>query len=262
MNETTFPEGTKMRNPGFSGGILTNASQTSAWLMLFSRTFLFAGFQALIALIYLLLGYASPWQESTAWWLVTATLTNLCCIFLLTILFRKDKQSYWDLFRFRRDTWKKDLLTVLGTMLIIGPLGFLPNVLLGNWLFGSQEALSKLFILPLPLWAILPAVVLMPVSIALAELPTYFAFVQPRLETRLGRWVSVILTGLMLSVQHITLPLIFNGRFILFRLLVFLPFAMLMAFLLRWRRHLLPYYVIMHGLMDLSVVVMTLLASL
>jgi len=59
-----------------------------------------------------------------------------------------------------------------------------------------------------------------------------------------------LITGLMLVFQHVTLPLLLDARFILRRLLMFMPFALLMAVVLRWRPQLLPYLVVVHMLMD------------
>ena len=84
------------------------------WLMLMARTILFAAWQGIIALLYFIFGSAMPWQASTAWWTVTATLTNLVCIYLLIKLFRMENLRYRDLFQFNRETVKKDLLCCLG----------------------------------------------------------------------------------------------------------------------------------------------------
>jgi hypothetical protein len=78
------------------------------------------------------------------------------------------------------------------------------------------------------------ATLLFPATIALAELPTYFAYDMPRLEVIIGRWSEVVLAGLALAAQHMTLPLIFDGRFLVWRLGMFLPFALLVAIVLRW----------------------------
>lgn len=55
-----------------------------------------------------------------------------------------------------------------------------------------------------------------------------------------------------LAVQHGTLPLIFDGRFIAWRVLMYLPFALSVGLLLRWRPQLLPYPVVVHGLLDMA----------
>jgi membrane protease YdiL (CAAX protease family) len=73
---------------------------------------------------------------------------------------------------------------------------------------------------------------------------------------------AVLITGLMLAFQHVTLPLVFDARFMLWRLLMFVPFGLLVAVMLRWRPQLLPYMVVVHMLMDVSVFWFVLDASL
>lgn len=232
------------------------------WLMLMARTILFAAWQGVIALLYFIFGSATPWQASTAWWTVTATLTNLVCIYLLIKLFKMENLRYRDLFKFNRETVKIDLLWLLGLLVLSGPAAMLPNYFAAQWLFGDSEAVLPLLFQPLPLWAILPTLLFFPLTIALAEIPTYFGYVMPRLEKQVEAWPAVLLSALALAFQHGTLPLIFDVRFILWRLLMFIPFALLLALALHWRPRLLPYMVIVHGLLDFSAAWMVYTASI
>ena len=69
-----------------------------------------------------------------------------------------------------------------------------------------------------------------PVSVALTELPLYFGYVQPRLGVRTGSAVAAVLVpALFLSLQHATLPLIFDPAFIGWRGSMFLGFALVLA---------------------------------
>ena len=232
------------------------------WLMLVARIVLFAAWQGVIALLYVLSGSTAAWEASAAWWTVTATLTNLVCIYLLVKLFKMEGLRYRDLFRFQRETVKTDLLWVLGLLILSIPAATLPNYFAAQWLFGDSQAVVPLFFRALPLWAILPTLVLFPLTIALAEIPTYFGYVMPRLEKQVGTWLAVLLSALALAAQHVTLPLVFDVRFILWRLLMFIPFALLLAIALRWRPRLMPYMVIVHGLLDLSAAWMVYTASI
>ena len=232
------------------------------WIMLFARTLLFLGWQAVIALVYWLLGSSSAWTAAAAWWPLTATLTNIVCLFLLSKLFQREGRRYRDLLSVKRDTIKKDLLVLFGILIIAGPISFLPNALSAQWLFGTSEAPLALFAQPLPLIGVVVLLVAFPISNGLAELPTYFGYVQPRLAPQIGRVAAVLIAGLMLAFQHVTLPLLFDARFILWRLLMLVPFALLVAVVLRWRPQLLPYLVVVHMLMDASVMWFVLTASL
>ena len=64
-------------------------------------------------------------------------------------------------------------------------------------------------------------------------------------------WLALVLASLGLSAQHMTLPLILDSRFILWRALMFLPFAVYLALLLKFRPRLLPYLMVSHFLIDL-----------
>jgi hypothetical protein len=89
-----------------------------------------------------------------------------------------------------------------------------------------------------------------PVSIAFAELATYFGYIMPRLETKLkSKILTVLIPAFFLSIQHCTLPLVFEIKFILYRGLVFLPFAFIIGISVFKKPSLLIYFVVFHGLM-------------
>ncbi len=227
------------------------------WLMLPARLVLFAFWQMVFAMVLVLLGSSHAWVAAAAWWPVTAVLANLVCIWLLIVLYKQEGARFWDVFRLQRQTMKKDFFILLGALILAGPIAFLPNVLTATWLFGTQQAALDMFLQPLPVWGLIFAAILFPITIALAELPTYFAYCMPRLEAQTGRrWLAVLLASLFLAGQHATLPLLFDGRFILWRLLMFIPFALFVGLLLRWRPQLLPYLAVVHGLLDMATVLM------
>ncbi|KPL73176.1 hypothetical protein ADM99_02730 [Leptolinea tardivitalis] len=81
----------------------------------------------------------------------------------------------------------------------------------------------------LPAWG-LTLGFLFPLTIAFAEIPFYFSYLMPRLQAATGQKLLItILCGLMLVAQHITLPLILDGRFILWRLVMYLPFDLFLG---------------------------------
>jgi hypothetical protein len=224
---------------------------------LFYRLVGFAAFQFLIAGILAVAGNAQPWAASAAWWPITAALTSLAGLFFLIWLFRREGARFFDLYRFERQSWRTDALLTLGVLVLSGPVSYLPGPLVGNWLWGDVALAYNLFFSPLPLWALIISLVAFPLLIALTELPTYFGYIMPRLEALTGnRWLAVLVPVLVLAAQHATLPLIMDWRFILWRALMFLPFALLVGGVLSWRPRLLPYFLIAHGLMDLMTVVM------
>ncbi len=232
--------------------------------MLLHRFVLFFAWQALIAGLYLVAGDPSPWSASVAWWPVTITLTNVVSFLLQRRLAAREGLSWSELIGadFRREHLGGDLLALLGVLLLCLPVAMIPNDGLAELLLGSPEAARELFIRPLPAGVALVSLLLFPVTQGLAELPTYFAYAMPRLE---ARWSSpgraMLAAAFWLGAQHVTVPFIPDLRFVLWRLGMFLPFALLLGWVLQRRPRLLPYLMGIHVLLDLPLAVMVWQAS-
>lgn len=228
-----------------------------SWFMLVLRLVLFTGIQGAFALVFFLFGKSDSWNESANWWPVIVVLTNLVCLYFLVRFFKEEGSSYWSLFQIRKENVGKDLLVLLGFLVIAAPISYLPNVLLAKWLFGDANATLELFIRPLPYWVVYFSLVFFPLTQGLVEIPTYMLYVMPRFEKAgYKRWLVILLPAFFLSIQHIAVPLLFNGRFIIWRLLMYLPFAILVALLMRWRPRFLPYIAFTHVLMDAATAMM------
>lgn len=229
------------------------------WLMLISRSALFIFFQGLIALFFAATGTTSAWDESARWWTFMTFLTNFVSIYLLVRLFNAEGKRFFDLFRFSRETWKKDLLWFLLLSIIAMPIVALPREPLAAAIFGDAMVATNMLFRPLPTWAFVLSF-LFPLTIAFAELPTYFGYIMPRLEVQLKNgWVAWLITSFFLAAQHMFLPLIFNGGYLLWRFGMFLPFALFTGLVIKFRPALLPYFVIVHALLDVSTVLVYLM---
>jgi hypothetical protein len=222
-------------------------------LVFISRLLLFAFFQGLLALLF------RSWKESEKYWLVTATLTNAVSIFALARLFKQEGLRYLSIFQLPKAGRKKDLLITAGLSLLSIPLVLLPSLLLSRLFWGNTLHYEQVLFQPVSLYLTYALIVLFPVTIALAELPTYFGYVLPRLKKRMrAKWLAVFLPILFLSIQHCTMPLVFDLRFILFRGLMYLPFAVMLGVAMNKRASLLPYLAFLHGLLDMLTVMMLL----
>jgi hypothetical protein len=221
-------------------------------LLLFGRLVLFAGFQAVLTLVFWFAGRPAPVEDAAAWWLVQVILTNLTCIWLLSRLMHREGLSLGDLYRVEKHPFWKELFVALGIFLLGLPLGALPNTFVAQWLFGNTLTPALMMFRPIPIWGLVLGL-LFPLTIAFAEIPYYFAYIMPRLQSATNlKWPVTIACGLVLAAQHITLPLIFDGRFILWRLLMYLPFAIFVGIVMQLRPRLLPYIMVFHALMDLT----------
>lgn len=244
------------------GPLSTTAVATTSsypWLMLISRSVLFILSQGLIALILMMAGTPSAWNEASRWWTFAVILTNVCSIYLLNRVFAAEGKRFLDILKFSRATWKADLLWFIGLSLLGMPLAALPREPLSIAIFGDVATSTELMFRPIPMWAIIVSF-LLPLTVAFSELPTYFGYVMPRLAAQMkNSWVAWILASFFLAAQHMFFPFLFNGRFMLWRLAMFIPFAFFTGLVLKFRPTLLPYFMIVHGLLDVSLVLVFLM---
>ena len=240
-----------------SNGVVTHG--TYPWLMLLSRSALFLFFQLLIALVLRTSGTLSAWYESARWWTFMAIFANLVSVYLLLRVFKAEGKRYWDAIRFSRSTVKTDLIWFFLSSLVGMPIAAMPMNIVGAAIFGDPMTPTYMMFRPLPTWAFVLSF-LFPLTIAFAELPTYFGYAMPRIAEQLKNgWLAWLIASFFLAAQHMFLPLIFDGGFMLWRLLMYLPFALFAGLMIKLRPTLLPYYLIVHALIDVSAVMVYLM---
>lgn len=233
---------------------IPTAKPAVPWLMLLSRSALFLLFQGMIAVILVLTGNPDGWQEAARWWTFVVILANISSMRLLAWSMNKEGKKYLDLLSFSRDTWKKDVLWLLGLSLIGLPIAAAPMNTLAIWIFGDSMTPIHMMFRPLPTWALILSF-LFPLTIAFSELPTYLGYCMPRLAKQIhSSWKAWLLASLALASQHMFLPFLPDGRYLLWRLGMYLPFALFIGLVLKFRPQLLPYFVVVHALIDVSTV--------
>ncbi len=163
-------------------------SRITPWLMLIARPALFLATQAIFALGFSLTGSQRAWEEGANWWLLSVALADLACLFLLVRIFKAEGKSYWDIFRINRKTIKGDLLALVLMTAIVAPFATLPNIWLGQALFGNPEATLELIVRPLPLWAVYLAILSFSIAQGFTELPV--EQVAGNIHPRFNAWVT------------------------------------------------------------------------
>ncbi len=228
------------------------------WLMLISRSVLFVLFQALIALILFATGTASAWDESARWWTLVVSLANFVSIYLQMRLYKAEGKRFFDIFKFSPETRKNDLLWFILASIIAMPIVGAPREPLAAAIFGDAMIATNMLFRPIPTWAFVLSF-LFPLTIAFAELPTYFSYVMPRLSEQINGWLAWLIASFFLAAQHMFLPLILDGGYLLWRFGMFLPFALFTGLVIKLRPALLPYFVIVHALLDVTTVLVYLM---
>jgi len=229
-------------------------SSRLTFALLGSRLILFLLFQVIIALI------TSSWNVSEQYWLLSATLTNIVSIVILFFLFRVERRNYFALFRINKSEFKKDIFIFLGITILTIPIVFAPSYFLSLLLWNDINVPTKMLFGTMEKGLVYVLLIAFPVTIAFAELATYFGYIMPKLKEQLTtKWLAVILPVLFLSIQHCTLPFIPDLNFITYRALVFLPFATLIGISIYYKPSLFIYFAVLHGIMDFGTALMFLL---
>ncbi len=231
-----------------------NISSKLTFALLVSRLILFLIFQVIISLI------ATSWQVSEKYWLLSATLTNIVSIVFLFMIFRSEGRNYFSLFKFNKASFKKDIFIFLGITTLTIPIIFASGYFLSLLIWNDVNIPTQMMFRTLEKGLVYVLLIVFPVTIALAELATYFGYIMPKLIEQLKtRWLAVFLPVLFLSIQHCTLPFIPDINFIIYRSLVFLPFAILIGISIYYRPSLFLYFAFLHGIMDFGTALMFLL---
>jgi len=231
--------------------------------MLPIRIVLAVTFQALFALGYLVAGSDSPWQSAAELWLASFALAEFCNLWLLARLARAEGIRLVDLYNPRRASRTSDLKWTGLAVVIAAPLALLPPALLAQALWSDPSIGQEMLFHPVWVPAAWVMLIVFPVIHALTELPTYYGYVLPRLEALTSRvTMPLVLTASTLSLQHAVLPLLFDTRYVLWRALMFLPLAFWFGWVVQRRPTTLPYLAAAHGLLDISLPIFVLTASL
>jgi len=259
MNSETLPNSPESLRLNCTGDRIP---QKRVWGMLALRSGLSFFLLLVLAMGFKLSGSQAAVKSSSAWWLWFVTIVNLTCIILLIYFGKKENILLRDIFFFNRSSWKADLrwflIALLGTALLVQ----LPGNLLSKLLWGNTTYPTNLLIQPLPLIAIYPLILLMPPTQALAELPTYWGYVAPRLRAfGMNRWLLIAIVGFTLSIQHMFFSFQLDWRYDLWLALKYLPFALWTGFIIDRRPTILPYMMILHFLLDASLPILFLLVA-
>ena len=233
------------------------------WGMLVLRSALSFALLLLLAAVYRAAGSNAPISESAAWWLWFVTAANIACIALMVHLGRLEGVRLREIYFARRATWKSNLAWFLLAGVVSAVVAMPPGSLLAGWLWSDANYPNGLLFQPLPIWAIYPLFLLMPTTQALAELPTYWGYVAPRLRAaRMNRWLVIGIVGFWLSIQHMFFAFQLDWRYNLWLAVKFLPFALWTGFVIDRRPTTLPYLMALHFLLDVTLPLLALMVSL
>ncbi len=229
-------------------------------IMLFARTVLLFVFGFLILLILGFFRINEPLGDLTRWWTYQVIGTNILCYLLLRWLASREDMRFLDLIGFDRRVAKRDMLLALALLIPSGTIGYFGVYLAGVWLYGNMP--PAFMFQSLPTWAAVVSVILFPLTNALVETTTYFGYSFQRIAAlSQNKWLALFIAASFLALQHIAIPLYLDLKYMLWRVLSFLPFALFAGYIYLKIRRLFPI-IVLHYLADLPLAIVTLAMSI
>jgi membrane protease YdiL (CAAX protease family) len=217
-------------------------------LMLFARSAWAVVAQGFVAAAYALGGSQTPWRDAAPWLPVYGTLIDAGCLALMWRFTRDEGIGLLDLVGFERGRLARDVL--IAAVLIPPSLVFILGGVAVSGVIVYGAAAPPYLYEPLPWAGALYGLLVWPIIWGLTEQMTYNGYLLPRLQVLCGRTsLAVALVSFAWSFQHAFMPLTFDEKFMLFRLLGPLPFSVFITLMYLRVRRLLPF-ALAHAIMD------------
>jgi len=227
---------------------------------LFSRLIFFTLVGVIILIILYTIPTVSPLQIIVVFWPIQVIFGNIFSFLLLYRLARREDIKFFDLMNFNREYLKKDLIILIVAFVPVFIVSYLGLNLTAFLIYGG--AAPEDMFLNIPLWIVIVAIILIPLTNPFVELTTYFAYSFQRIQVLSNKqWLAVILSGTFLALQHIGFPFVLDIRFIIWRFVSLIPLGLLMALIyLKVRRFYI--YLIGHFFLDLQLVFVLLMYTI
>lgn len=196
-------------------------------------------------------------SEASQWWSILCTVCNLVTIAVLVLVCRKEGITFRSLSGSDNAprTWHHTL-RIVGLMLLLGIGGMYG---FGFLIYGY---IPVVMVQPIPVPFAALNLLLLPLTIVLAEFPLYFGYALNGIDRITGnRWLAIGYPMFFYALQHSFIPLIFEGQHILFRFLSFLPLILVLG-LLYYKDRRLKSLMVGHAVLDLATGAQILMTSL
>ena len=185
-------------------------------------------------------------DEIGCWWSVIAVVLNVLTIGLLVFLAKRNGQTFWQLINYRKGqtTWQQ-IVSITLLVLVVGMAGM---YLAGFLCYDNFLYAPLVMIAPIPKALAIINIVLLPITTTFAEDGLYLGLGVNQIK---NKYAAIIVPAFFYALQHCFIPTLFDGKFILYRFLSFLPLTIILCTYYRKKRNPLPV-MIGHAIIDFA----------
>lgn len=211
-----------------------------------------------LALLWLPVFKGGNLDDISVWWPLICIAVNIVTILILHLLMKHEGKSFRDLIfvGHKSQTSKKEFFIAVPVMIVLGIGGLLGF----SWLiYGYMPVTSTQ---PLPVWAGIIVLILLPVTIVFSEIPLFIAYCVPRIgDLTKSKFLSFLYPLFFYALQHSFMPFIIDIKHMTSRFIMFIPLLIMIGIWYSRKKDILPLMA-GHGVLDLFTGIQLLMVSL
>lgn len=195
-------------------------------------------------------------DQISNWWSIVASIVNVITILLLIFASKKIGSNYRDLINYQKG--KTTIAQIVKMTVVILAVGMSGMYFAGYVCYGVIPYAAPMMIAPIPLWAAIINIVVLPLSTVFAEDGLYLGCGVNQIK---NKYAAVIIPALFFALQHSFIPTLFDIKYVIYRFLSFLPLTIILCVHYYKKKNPLPIMV-GHGIIDVATVMQILVMSL
>ena len=190
------------------------------------------------------------------WWSIVASIVNIITIIILVLLSKKMNISYFNLINYEKGKTKIKQVVIMSIIIIV--LSTMGMYISGFICYSKFPYLTPMMIEPIPIILAIINFIVLPLTVSFAEDGLYLGC---GVNSFKNKYLAILVPAFFYALQHSFIPTLFDGKFIIYRFLSFLPLTILLCWYYKKNRNPVPI-MIGHALVEVASVIMVLITSI
>lgn len=195
-------------------------------------------------------------NDISNWWSIVATIVNIITILLLVFISKKMNIGYLKLINYEKGKTKiRQVIIISLIVLFVGTFGM---YLSGFICYGKFPYAAPMMIAPIPLVLAIINLIVLPLTVPFAEDGLYLGC---GVNSFKNKYMAILIPAFFYALQHSFIPTLFDGKYVIYRFLSFLPLTIILCWYYRKHKNPVPI-MIGHALIEIASVLMILMTSI
>ena len=195
-------------------------------------------------------------SDISNWWSIVATIVNIVTIIILVLVCKKMNISYSKLINYEKGKTKaKEVIVMTLIVLVFASVGM---NMAGLICYGVFPYLAPMMAGPISLILAIINFILLPLTVSFAEDGLYLGC---GVNSFKNKYMAIFIPAFFYAIQHSFIPTLFDGKYIIYRFLSFLPLTIVFCLYYSKKKNPVPI-MIGHTIVEIASVVLILVTSI